>query len=350
MSTRHILPALQAGAVALSLIFAAGCKSNQPAPDDATLTSGVQTKLASDAGLANEAIQSSVANGTAVLNGTVDSEAAKALASNDAMQVPGVKGVMNNLAVQPQQSAMAPAMPAEPAPSPMREGHRSSAPMQQAPAPVQRTNQAQNNQAPAQAAQPAPPPKPISRAVTIPAGSIVPVRITETLDSATTQTGTVFHGSLATDLTSSDGTIAISHGARVNGVVDDAKDATHFAGSALLSLSLNSINGVQVATDPLVQKGAGRGKNTAEKVGGGAVIGAILGGIFGGGKGAAIGAASGGAVGAGANAVTRGQQVQIPSETVLRFKLTTPLTVTTTGGAGVTNYNGDATLQQRSNQ
>ena len=347
MSTRHLLPALQAGAVALSLIFAAGCKSNQPAPDDATLTSGVQTKLASDAGLANEAIQSSVANGTAVLNGTVDSEAAKALASNDAMQVPGVKGVMNNLTIQPQQSTMAAAMPAQPASSPMREGRRSSTPMQQAPAPVQRTNQTQNNPAPAQ---PATPPKPISRAVTIPAGSIVPVRITETLDSATTQTGTVFHGSLATDLTSSDGTIAISHGARVNGVVDDAKDATHFAGSALLSLSLNSINGVQVATDPLVEKGAGRGKNTAEKVGGGAAIGAILGGIFGGGKGAAIGAASGGAVGAGANAVTRGQQVQIPSETILRFKLTTPLTVTTTGGAGVTNYNGDATLQQRSNQ
>jgi hypothetical protein len=88
------------------------------------------------------------------------------------------------------------------------------------------------------------------------------------------------------------------------------------------------------ATEPYTKQGEGRGKNTAEKVGGGAAVGAILGGILGGGKGAAIGAAAGGGVGAGANTVTRGQQVQIESETVVRFKLSDPIIVhVTTGGA-----------------
>jgi outer membrane lipoprotein SlyB len=65
------------------------------------------------------------------------------------------------------------------------------------------------------------------------------------------------------------------------------------------------------------------------KAGGGAAIGAIIGALAGGGKGAAIGAASGGGIGAGVNGVTRGQQVQIPTETLVNFKLQSPVTVTT---------------------
>ena len=82
-----------------------------------------------------------------------------------------------------------------------------------------------------------------------------------------------------------------------------------------------------VSSDPYTVTGKGRGTNTAEKTGGGAAVGAILGGIFGGGKGAAIGAAAGAGAGAGSNAITRGQQVQIASESVVRFHLTTPITV-----------------------
>jgi outer membrane lipoprotein SlyB len=73
--------------------------------------------------------------------------------------------------------------------------------------------------------------------------------------------------------------------------------------------------------------GDSRGKNTAEKVGGGAVIGAIIGAIAGGGKGAAIGAGVGGAGGGIYQGATKGQQVRIPSETRLDFQLDQPLTV-----------------------
>jgi len=82
-----------------------------------------------------------------------------------------------------------------------------------------------------------------------------------------------------------------------------------------------------IQTDQYHREGTSRGKNTAEKVGAGSVIGAIIGGIAGGGKGAAIGAAAGGGVGGGVQAATKGQQIKLPSETVLNFGLQSSLTV-----------------------
>jgi outer membrane lipoprotein SlyB len=83
-----------------------------------------------------------------------------------------------------------------------------------------------------------------------------------------------------------------------------------------------------IDADPYRRQGKNRSTNTAEKVGGGAVVGAILGGIIGGGKGAGIGAAAGGGIGGGTQAASKGQQIQLPSETVVSFTLKSPLTVT----------------------
>ena len=62
-------------------------------------------------------------------------------------------------------------------------------------------------------------------------------------------------------------------------------------------------------------------------MGTGAAVGAIIGAIAGGGKGAAIGAAAGGGLGGGVQAATKGQQIKLPSETVLNFTLQSSLTV-----------------------
>ncbi len=372
-SRRHLLPV---SALALVMALGAGCKSKTPdTVSDTELTTSLQSKLASDIGLANEPIQVTVANGTAILNGSVDSEAAKSLASNDAMQVPGIRGVMNNLAVQPTavgsvQAVQPSARTYETRDRAARDTAQREKDARAAAAGVgsggggsassggsgtsqnQMVNPQQSQQQPAPL--PQQPPAPVSRNVTIPAGTILPVRLTDALDSATTQPGTAFHGSLASDLVVN-GMVAIPQGASIVGKVDDVKDATHFKGSASITAEVNYIrtNGqsIAVSTDPYVQEGKGRGKNTLEKTGAGAAIGAILGGIFGGGKGAAVGAAAGGGVGAGSNAITKGEQVVIPSETILHFRLTSPVLVTITPGAPVTNYNsGDATLQHRSNQ
>jgi hypothetical protein len=82
---------------------------------------------------------------------------------------------------------------------------------------------------------------------------------------------------------------------------------------------------VDVNTTEVTEQSDSRGARTGKVVGGTAAIGAIIGAIAGGGKGAAIGAASGAAVGTGAQVLTKGQRVRIPSETRLTFTLQQPL-------------------------
>jgi hypothetical protein len=377
MNTNLILSATRTAMISLSLAAAlAGCKSAAPA-DDATLNTQVQAKLFADQNLSGQPIQASVSKGVVTLNGSVSTDSARSTASGDAAQVPGVKTVVNNLVVQPASASAAPApMPAapmsDPMPAPAGKPAKPSAAVHQ-PAPVVRNsppqlippqnqsqwnqpqqNQPQQNQPPQQAQLPPPPPAPptpVVHNITLPAGTTIPVRITQTLDSATTQTGEKFTGAVASDLIV-EGMVVLPQGTNVTGHVDEAKDAAHFKGSSLLTLSLTAIDRhgdrIPVSTEPYSKQGEGRGKNTAEKVGGGAAVGAILGGIFGGGKGAAIGAAAGGGVGAGANTVTRGQQVQIPSESIIRFKLADAIVVHVTSG-GNSNRDRD-NLEHRNDQ
>src|ERR1019366_621600 len=328
-----------------------------------------QSRLSSDQNLSGQPIQTSVANGVVTLNGNVYSDAARSIASGDAAQVAGIKTVVNNLVVQAPPPSMAasspsPAVTGPPPPAHQEKVRNPSASMSQNaqshPAPIMRNALApqparQQNQAPAVAqvqAPPPPPPAPVAHNITLPAGTAIPVRITQTLDSATTQTGDKFTGAVASDIVV-DGLVVLPQGTPVTGHVDEAKDAAHYKGSASLTLSLTSISRkgerIQVATEAYTKQGEGRGKNTPEKVGGGAAVGAILGGIFGGGKGAAIGAAAGGGVGAGANTVTRGQQVQIPSETVVRFKLSDAIMVRVMTG-GSSNENSGTALEHRNDQ
>ena len=340
----------------------AGCKSSTPPVDDATLTKNLQTQLSQDGAIGGQPIQASIQNGVATLNGSVSNDAQKALAGRDAAGIPGVKEVMNNLMISTPPPASAaivtpPPIPVPAPPVPMkksaailkperpepRSGRREAAPVersQQGYNDQQRNNDQRNNgqqpynnnqqaQAPVPQAPP-PPAQPVFRDLTVPGGSVLPIRVTQTLDSATTQEGATFSGVVASDIMV-DGIVAIPAGTNVTGRVDVVHEAGHFSGASLLTVSLTSVNRrgdrLAISTEPYSVEGKGRGKNTAEKAGGGAAVGAILGGIFGGGKGAAIGAASGGGLGAGANAITRGQQVQIPSETVVRFRLSGPVSM-----------------------
>jgi hypothetical protein len=352
----------------LSITLAAtGCKSAPPPPDDTAVNTALQAKLTGDTAIAAEPIQTFVQAGVATLQGTVSSEAAKALAASDASQVPGVKSVVNQLAVATAQAAPPPAPAAPtaspaPAPAPTRPGKPSAALQRPAsrpapppvaqynppsqPAPVER-HAMESTPQPEQHPPAPPPPPPAPRNVSLPSGTTLPVRITQTLDSATAQEGDSFSGTIASDILV-DGVVAVPAGTTVTGRLEQVHEAGHFKGSALLTLTLVTLNqrgdNAAITTEPYTQQGKGRGTNTAEKVGGGAAVGAILGGIFGGGKGAAIGGLAGGGLGAGAQGVTRGQQVQIPSETLIRFHLTAPVEVRTP----ITRApQGDANLQPR---
>lgn len=345
-----------AAVLALTLSFG-GCKKSAPPPDDAALTSAIQTRIAGDSALQQESIQATVQNGIATLNGTVSNEAARSLAASDAAQVAGLKTVINNLTVQ---QAAAPAQPApQPAvttPPPTERARKEPAKkkVRPEPAPIERVAPPEQAQAAPPPPPPPPPAKPAApafRDVNIPAGTTLPIRITQTLDSASTQQGDSFSGTVASDVVI-DGVVAIPHGAAVSGRVDAVQEAAHFKGNSLLTIELTGLrhrgNNVALATEPYSVAGKGRGKNTAIKTGGGAAVGALLGGIFGGGKGAAIGAAAGGGVGAGSNAITRGEQVQIPSESLVRFHLTNSISLRVSTNSAQ-NASDNPNLQQRPN-
>ena len=358
---------LSIGALAIALSFV-GCKSSAPAvaTDDASLTAALQTRLTNDDALKSEPINSSVQDKVATLNGTVSSEAARSLAAADAAQVAGIKTVVNNLSVQAPASMTAAVIPPSPPPppptpkklpTPKPAPKPKPAPVVQEPAPVEpppaQVAAATPPPPPQQELPPPPPPPPPApefRNITVPPDTTIPIRITQTLDSATTQQGDTFTGTVATDIILDD-LVVIRQGTPVTGRVSAVQEAAHYKGSSLLTVELTSINRrgekLAITTEPYSVEGKGRGKNTAEKVGGGAAVGAILGGILGGGKGAAIGAAAGGGVGAGANTITRGEQVQIPSESLIRFRLTNSLAlkVPTKNTESTTSTNPD--LQQR---
>lgn len=310
---------------------------------DSEVTGEVQNKLNADSGLQDKHLTVQTASGVVTLSGTVDNDAQRAAASRYASAVPGVKEVVNDIEVS---SPAAVQTPQEPAPveQPVRTSSkpRPSTPRSRptsrpsevaaaAPAPVMAPIQ-DSHPAPTQAAAPATPAPPAPpKRVTIPSGTSLAIRLVDEIDSETAQPGQSFKATLDSPL-SVDGDIVLPSGYDVQGHVVDVKSAGKFAGKSLLILQLDRISvggkSYSIQTDQYSREGSSRGKNTAAKVGTGAAIGAIIGGIAGGGKGAAIGAAAGGGIGGGVQAATKGQQIKLPSETVLNFNLQSSLTVT----------------------
>jgi hypothetical protein len=316
------------------------------APDDSQMTAQIQSKLSQDSGLQGKAITVQTSSGVVTLSGTVDNDAQRTAAARYASEIPGVKQVVNNLqtmsaagpaAPAPEETTAAPE-PARPAaklkPSARHRRTQASAPVAEetdAPATAGGGAMAVEQSAPAPAAPSPPPVPPAPKRVTIPSGTAMAIRLVDAIDSETAQPGQTFRATLDSPL-SSEGDTAIPSGYDVQGHVVDVKSAGKFAGKSELVLQLDRISvggkSYSIQTDQYRREGSSRGKNTAEKVGAGAAIGAIIGGIAGGGKGAGIGAAAGGGLGGGVQAATKGQQIKLPSETVLNFTLQSPLTVT----------------------
>lgn len=342
---------LVAFALLVALSAAVSCARK---PDDAKITSAIQASFNGDSGLQGKQIDIQSANGTVTLSGAVDNETERTAAARYAAAAPGVTQVVNNLQVAGEQAsvrpaharnqsqappAMAPMASAKPSPSRQHKHTMSATGMDDSsnaptPPPVAQIEPPQNQPAqPAQAAPAPPPPPPAPQKVTIPSGTSLAIRLVDTIDSETSTQGQTFHATLDSPV-AVDGDVAIPAGYEVEGHIVEVHSAGKFAGKSLLTLQLDriSVGGkvYNLETDTYHREGSSRGKNTAEKVGAGGVIGAVLGGILGGGKGAAVGAAAGGGVGGGVQAATKGQQIKLPSETVLTFTLQSSLTIVPT--------------------
>lgn len=166
--------------------------------------------------------------------------------------------------------------------------------------------------------------------ITIPAGTMISVRTIDAIDSEKNRIGDRFQATLQEPI-EVDGVVVVPRGADVYGRLSEAKEAGRLSGRSQLKLELTGIviNGrtQPVVTGEYEAKGSSRTASTAKKSVGGAAVGAIIGGLAGGGTGAAIGAGVGAGAGAGINVITKGEQVKVPSETLLEFRLEQPLTL-----------------------
>jgi hypothetical protein len=164
--------------------------------------------------------------------------------------------------------------------------------------------------------------------VTVPAGTRILIRTIDSIDSSQQKAGYRFTASLETSL-QADNMMVAPRGTRVNGVLSSASSAGRMKGSSELGLELTDIviNGTSypLLTSSYEIEGKGEGGNTAKKVIGGAGLGALIGGIAGGGKGAGIGALIGGGAGTAVASSKKGQQLSIPSESLLEFRLAQPV-------------------------
>ncbi|MCU1304613.1 MAG: hypothetical protein JWQ87_4897 [Candidatus Sulfotelmatobacter sp.] len=342
------------------LALSMGCARK---PDDAKISSEVQSKFSQDSGLSSKQLTVQANNGVVTLGGLVDDDAQRRAASQQAASVGGVKQVINNLqvggasnassvppaAVDPKvDEAKTPEVKSEVKSKEKRSGARKKDhyySVQDPPAEDESpaNNSIADSSVPASttpappvtpAENPPPPPAPAPpRKVTVEQGTQMSIRLIDSIDSEKNQVGDSFHAALSAPL-SAEGAEAIPAGTDVTGHIVELKSAGKFAGQSVVVLQLDTIvaNGrsYTLQTDQYRKQGSSRGKNTAEKVGGGAIIGGIIGAIAGGGKGAAIGTAAGAGVGGGAQAASKSQQIKLPSETVLNFTLQAPLTVTKT--------------------
>lgn len=329
----------------LALGIAVGCTK---ARSDGDVATEIQGKIYADQAVQSKQITVQAADGVVTLAGNVSSDAERTAAATDAASVKGVKTVVNNLQVaESAQAAQDNAQPApqaqvaqeEPAPRsrPRTRArvHHTSARQENATNSEPDSNQMVSSApaAPVNTAPVVPPPPPAPKKVTIPSGTTVTVRLIDPIDSDKVQPGSPFRATLDQPL-SVDGEVAVPAGYDVTGQIVNASSAGRFAGKSVLALELNrlAVNGksYDLHTNQYTREGSSRGKATAAKVGGGAALGAIIGGLAGGGKGAAIGATVGAGAGTGVSAATKGQQIKLPSETVLNFQLQSPVTVVET--------------------
>ncbi len=166
-----------------------------------------------------------------------------------------------------------------------------------------------------------------SKKITVPAGTRILVRMVDSIDSSKQKMGFKFTATLETNL-QYDNVVIAPRGSTVYGRLASASSAGRMSGSSQLTLELTDIviNGTAypLMTSTYEVKGSGEGSKTAKKVVGGAGLGALIGGIAGGGKGAGIGALAGAGAGTAVAASKKGQQLSIPSESLLEFRLQQP--------------------------
>jgi BON domain len=264
-------------------------------PSDDTIAKDIQDKIAADPDTKDSQVSVAAKDAKVTLTGQVKTPAVQQKVEQIAREEPGAAGVDDQTAVQPDAATAAAA---------------------------------------AAAAAPPPPPPPVEKPkpqpVVVPAGTTLTITTGQALSSKTSQTGQTFMGTLAQPVSVA-GKSAIPAGSTVSGTVVTAKAKGKIKGQGELSLTLTSITvrgqTYNIQTSSWDSTVKGKGKRTAVATGGGAAGGALIGGIAGGGKGAGIGALVGAGAGLLGGTLTGNQQIELPAESALSFRMSSPLTL-----------------------
>ena len=215
------------------------------------------------------------------------------------------------------------------------------------PAPSQQQDQQQpGDAAPAQPSQQEPQSAPaqsvltVPATLTLPAGTLIPVRLNQWLSSDRNHAGDTFSAVLDQPIVVH-GWVVARRGQTVIGRVDVAQKASQGNGVSRLGLEVTELTLVdgeqlpvstqmqQAAPSPAAQASPGRNAATVATT---TVLGTIVGAAVGGGQGAAIGAGLGATAGIAAVLYTRGRPTTVAPETPLSFRLQSPLAISTEKG------------------
>jgi hypothetical protein len=175
--------------------------------------------------------------------------------------------------------------------------------------------------------------QPLPPSLTLPAGTIVTVRVSQLLSSDHNMVGDGFTAELQKPLVV-DGWVVARRGQTVLGRVAVAQKAGRVKGTSQLGVELGNlvlVDGQQLPIRTRLQQvsaGTSQGRD-AQGIGTTTGLGAIIGAAAGDGKGAAIGAGAGAAAGIAGVLLTRGRPTVIEPETSLSFQIQSPLTFST---------------------
>jgi hypothetical protein len=158
--------------------------------------------------------------------------------------------------------------------------------------------------------------------VTVPAGTRLVIRTTETIDTRQHSAGHRFRGQLEGAIVV-DGVQAIPRGTFVHGRIAQAGQSGRLAGSSNLAIEFTDLM-IDDVLVPISTSGLqAQGQNEAARTVGRTARAAAIGGLIDGSSGARTGAK----VGAGASILTSGSSINVPRGTILEVNLAAPVNI-----------------------
>ena len=153
--------------------------------------------------------------------------------------------------------------------------------------------------------------------ISVPAGTVILVETRSAVSSGQHGAGHRFQSVLVGDLVAPDGTVVAPNGSTVFGILNSAQKSGRIAGRAELVIAFDSImvnnRRIPIATSQVQAVTQATAGKSARQVARGAAIGGLIDG--------SSGARTGAKVGAGAAVLSRGNQVNVPSGTLLEVQL-----------------------------